>query len=188
MTPNAALLAAIGSDRQRKPVAATSTDASSCAVAFHPVTTNCFVESRYVTASSVAAHSMRKLMTAGVVSASCEGQRGWSITGISWSSSDARFPSALTVRRPSGTAATQYSPLAAIGGWKSWILFSGVADPSKSVSHMWVKAPWRTSRPAKYCPSMNEKSVLFAPNTRRRPSLAVPLPAKSFARAMRPLK
>jgi len=35
---------------------------------------------------------------------------------------------------------------------------------------------------------MKEKSVLFRPNEMRSPSCPVPMPVKSLARAMRPLK
>jgi hypothetical protein len=41
-----------------------------------------------------------------------------------------------------------------MGGWKSWIWFSGTAGPSKTVNHVWAKIAWWAWRPAQYSPAM----------------------------------
>jgi hypothetical protein len=41
-----------------------------------------------------------------------------------------------------------------MGGWKSWIWFSGTAGPLKTVNHVWAKIAWWAWRPAQYSPAM----------------------------------
>jgi hypothetical protein len=49
------------------------------------------------------------------------------------------LPSALKLRPLEGTGVTQYKPSGEMGGWKSWIWFSGTAGPLKMVNQVWAK-------------------------------------------------
>src|SRR5258708_10804410 len=114
-----------GSVLKVKPISGTRKVASNCALALKPSKRYWRAGSSYLTGSPVALKTSLKSMNAGVVAASIAGQSGWSMMGTLDISTVAVLSSALNVRPVDGTGVTQYRPSNEMGGWKSWIWFSG---------------------------------------------------------------